>query len=91
MRKFAFEAVDRTLRDIKDRQDAPFGGINFVMCGDFCQVVPVVPKGLRPDVVAASIKESYLGTHVHVWRLRQNMRAANAELIANLGNRTFAD
>ena len=28
---------------------------------------------------------------MHVWRLRRNMRANNAETIADLGNRTFAD
>jgi ATP-dependent DNA helicase PIF1 len=32
--KLTFEAVDRTLRDLIDRND-PFGGIIFVMSGDF--------------------------------------------------------
>uniref|UniRef100_A0A7N0TYR9 ATP-dependent DNA helicase n=1 Tax=Kalanchoe fedtschenkoi TaxID=63787 RepID=A0A7N0TYR9_KALFE len=91
MSKFAFESVDRTLRDITDRPDSPFGRITFVMCGDFRQVLPVVPKGLRPDVVAASIKESYLWMHVCLCRLRENMRASNDDKIADLGDRTFAD
>uniref|UniRef100_A0A7N0UU60 ATP-dependent DNA helicase n=1 Tax=Kalanchoe fedtschenkoi TaxID=63787 RepID=A0A7N0UU60_KALFE len=91
MSKFAFESVDRTLRDITNRPDSPFGRITFVMCGDFRQVLPVVPKGLRPDVVAASIKESYLWMHVRLCRLRENMRASNDDKIADLGDRTFAD
>ena len=61
------------------------------MCGDFRQALPVVLKGLRPDIVAASIIESYLWSRVQVCRLRQNMRAANAERLADLGNRAFAD
>ena len=60
MNKFAFEAVDRTLRDINDRLDSSFEGITFVMYGDFLQILSVAPKDLRPDVVASPIKESYL-------------------------------
>ncbi len=40
--KLAFEAMDRTLRDLTDRNE-PFGGIVFVMSGDFRQVLPVIP------------------------------------------------
>jgi hypothetical protein len=40
--KFAFEAMDRTLRDLTDKNE-PFGGIVFVMLGDFRQVPPVTP------------------------------------------------
>ena len=60
MNKFAFEAVDRTLRDINDRLDSSFEGITFVMYGNFLQILSVAPKDLRPDVVASPIKESYL-------------------------------
>lgn len=47
--KYAFEAVDRTLRDIT-KHDKPFGGITVVMCGDFRQVLPVVKKGVWPGL-----------------------------------------
>ena len=60
MNKFAFEAVDRTLRDINDRLDSSFEGITFVMYGYFRQILSVAPKDLRPDVVTSPIKESYL-------------------------------
>ncbi len=40
--KLAFEAVDRTLRDLTNRNE-PFSGIVFVMSGDFRQVLPVIP------------------------------------------------
>jgi ATP-dependent DNA helicase PIF1 len=57
--KLAFEAVDRTLRDLTDMNE-PFGGIIFVMSGDFQQVLPVIPRGSHADIVSASINNSYL-------------------------------
>ena len=59
MHKMAFETLDRTLRDILDN-DHPFGGLIIVMCGDFRQLLQVVPKGSRPQIVMASIRESYI-------------------------------
>ncbi|XP_016173825.1 uncharacterized protein LOC107616376 [Arachis ipaensis] len=54
--KLAFEALDRTLRDImisvSDRnKDLPFGGKVVVLGGDFRQVLPVIPKGRCGTVV----------------------------------------
>ncbi len=66
--KLAFEAVDRTLRDLIDKNE-PFGGIVFVMPGDFRQVLPVIPRGSHADIVSASIKNSYLWESVQVFRL----------------------
>jgi len=63
--KLAFEAFDRTLRDIlnKNGGDAlnlPFGGKTIVFGGDFRQIILVVPKGGRVDVVRATINPSQL-------------------------------
>jgi ATP-dependent DNA helicase PIF1 len=89
--KFAFEAMDRTLRDLTDRNE-PFGGIVFVMSGDFRQVLPVIPRGSHVDIVSASIKNSYLWESIEVFHLSENMRASDAIVVhPDLGNRTFAD
>ncbi len=50
MHRRAFEAVDRTLRDLMQLDDAEgtekiFGGKTVVLGGDFQQILPVVPKG----------------------------------------------
>ncbi|KAL4275611.1 hypothetical protein AHAS_Ahas20G0124500 [Arachis hypogaea] len=63
--KLAFEALDRTLQDImvsvSDRnKDLPFGGKVVVLGGDFRQVLPVIPKGSRAEIVMASINSSVL-------------------------------
>ncbi|XP_047943100.1 ATP-dependent DNA helicase pfh1-like [Salvia hispanica] len=56
MHKHCFEALDRTLPDLmhcsnQRNSDLLFGGIAVVFCGDFRQILPVIPKGSRQDVV----------------------------------------
>ncbi|XP_057720896.1 uncharacterized protein LOC130935256 [Arachis stenosperma] len=77
--KLAFEALDRTLRDImvsvSDRnKNLPFGGKVVVLGGDFRQVLPVIPKGSRAEIVMASINSSVLWKYCEVLRLTKNMR-----------------
>jgi hypothetical protein len=89
--KLAFEAVDRTLHDLTDR-NKPFGGIVFVMSGDFRQVLLVIPSGSHADIVFASIKNSYLWESTEVFRLSKNMQAGDAVVVhPDLGNCTFVD
>jgi hypothetical protein len=89
--KFTFEAVDQTLRDLTDRNE-PFGDIAFIMSGDFCQVLSVIPRGSHANIVYASIKNSYLWESVEVFRLSKNMRASDAIAIhLDLRNHTFVD
>ncbi|XP_035844154.1 uncharacterized protein LOC110932497 [Helianthus annuus] len=50
--KHCFEALDRTMRDIArsnnlSLQNKPFGGKIVLFCGDFRQILPVIPKGTR--------------------------------------------
>jgi hypothetical protein len=50
MHRQTFEAIDRTLRDLMQLDDAQvtekiFGGKIVVLGGDFRQILPVVPKG----------------------------------------------
>ncbi|XP_019173856.1 PREDICTED: uncharacterized protein LOC109169430 [Ipomoea nil] len=45
-----------------------------VFCGDFMQILPVIPKGIRQDIVGASINSSYLWRSAKVFRLTKNLR-----------------
>ncbi|KIL54493.1 hypothetical protein M378DRAFT_1055673 [Amanita muscaria Koide BX008] len=74
--KFCQEAVDITLRDIRNNQQ-PFGGITVVFGGDFQQILPVVLKGTREQIVSQSIRKSYIWNHIQVLKLTQNMRLEN--------------
>ena len=79
--KVAFEAVDRTLKDIMNQSyhsnPAIFGGIPILVCGDFRQTIPIVPGGSIADEINASFKRSNLWTSYNVttFRLKTNMRA----------------
>ncbi len=42
---FVAEAVDRSLRDLRD-DNWPFGGLTIIFGGDFQQTLPVIPHGL---------------------------------------------
>lgn len=85
--RFAFEAVDRTLRDLLDVHHEPFGGKVVVLSGDFRQILPVVKKGTPSDTVDACLKSSELWTLFSQEHLTVNMRvqgAANEATAAEL-------
>ena len=69
------EALDNSLRDIMDRPELPFGGKTVVFGGDFRQVLPVVRRGSRAQVVGASLWMSYLWDSMRHLKLVHNMRA----------------
>ena len=61
--KLCFEALDKSLRDIikgKSSSDHIIGGKVIVLGGDFRQILPVIPRGSRSDIVHATINSSYL-------------------------------
>ena len=59
-----YEAIDRSLRDVR-QDDRLFGGLTVVFSGDWRQILPVVRKGSRADVIDACFKSSPLWRHVH--------------------------
>jgi len=64
--KFCFEALDRTLNDIMKDQtkcNPIFGGKVIVFYSDFRQIIPIIPRGTRSDIVHATINASYLWDH----------------------------
>lgn len=55
-------------------QNKPFGGKVIVFGGDFRQILPVIPKGTRQDIVHATINASPIWIDCQVLRLTKNMR-----------------
>ncbi|CAH9106093.1 unnamed protein product, partial [Cuscuta epithymum] len=89
--KYCFEALDRSLRDILRvvdplNTDKPFGGKTIVFGGDFRQILPVITKGTRQDIVNATINSSYIWHDCIVLRLTKNMRLQSLS-----GDRDYAD
>jgi hypothetical protein len=78
--KHVFEAVNHTLQHVMGvvdptLKDMFFGGKVVVMGGDFRQLLLVVPRGMRGQIVDASLKRSAILWHsVKVHHLHENMR-----------------
>ncbi|XP_058733121.1 uncharacterized protein LOC131604715 [Vicia villosa] len=73
----ASSALDKTLRDIMGgsrSSDKIFGGKVIVFGGDFRQILPVIPRGSRSDIIHATINSSYIWDHCKVLKLTKNMR-----------------
>ncbi len=79
MHRHVFEAVNKSLQDIMAITNPafkflPFGGLVVVFGSDFRQILPVVPRGTRGDVVIAALNHSSIWQHVRVFKLHTNMR-----------------
>lgn len=109
MHRYCFEALDKTLKDIMQvsnplNRSKPFGGKTIVFGGDFRQILPVIPKGTRQDIVHATINSSNIWSDCKVLRLTKNMRLQCrdpgdeyndmkefSEWIASIGDGTIGD
>ncbi|XP_058747934.1 uncharacterized protein LOC131620787 [Vicia villosa] len=76
--KFCFESLDKSLKDIMsgmpNASQKIFGGKVVVFGGDFRQILPVIPRGTRSDIIHATINSSYIWDHCKVLKLTKNMR-----------------
>ena len=88
--RFVLQIVDCTLRDISDQQKVPFGGNLMLFGGDFRQILPVVTKGCRADIVAASLSRSNFWPRCHVMHLKVNMQLRDPNL-TNVEYQCFRD
>jgi ATP-dependent DNA helicase PIF1 len=66
------------------------------MGGDFRQILPVVKKGVRGDIVSASLNHSgHIWQHVRVFSLHHNMRVARLQTAGDVAGarelQSFAD
>jgi hypothetical protein len=93
--KHVFEAVNRTLQHVMGAidptlKDMLFGGKVVVMGGDFRQILPMVPRGTRGQIVDVSLKRFVVLWHrVKVRQLHENMRVQR--LLAQGGANAVAD
>ncbi|KAF5793897.1 putative DNA helicase [Helianthus annuus] len=84
--RYAFEAVDRTFRDVcrdnmVDARHRVFGGKVVVLGGDFRQILPVVPHAPRSQIVASVVNKSdTIWNACKVFHLTTNMRLHNPNI-----------
>jgi hypothetical protein len=77
-----FEALDRSLLDVLTNgndlpNDKPFGGKSILLGGDFRQILPIIPGGIKEDIVHASLCSSVLWSKFKVLTLTENMRLSS--------------
>ncbi|XP_057458980.1 uncharacterized protein LOC130749617 [Lotus japonicus] len=95
LNKHCFEALDRSLNDIMKTQfthsyDIPFGGKVVVLGGDFRQILPVISKGSRSEIVGSAINSSYLWKHCKCKEpLLELVNFAHPKLANNLQKNSF--
>jgi hypothetical protein len=78
--KYCFEVVHRLLVDVRSvTDDILFGGVPVILGGDFAQILPVVPRGSRADIVTACLQKSFVWPRLKQLRLRTNMRVREGE------------
>ena len=101
--KYCFEALNKTLKDLRINFDKPFGGMTVILGGDFQQILLVIPSGIKEQIIKAIIINFYLWSHFRILILIQNMRLKNyninegkekeiaefSEWILNIGNGTI--
>ena len=73
--RYLADCLDRSIRDIR-AEDRPFGGLVFLLGGDFRKIPPFVRRGSRAQIVAESIKRSPLWANMRRRRLTWNVRLA---------------
>ena len=74
MNRYHLEAMDRTMRDILQKPNVPFGGKAVILAGDFRQCLPVVPGKQKAGIIKHTILKSYLWGFFQVLELSVNMR-----------------
>lgn len=75
--KHCSEAVSRTLSKYlqpNGEGEQLFGGKTVVFGGDFQQILPVIPKGSRAEIVSACLRKSWLWPSISPLFLTANMR-----------------
>ncbi|XP_055306515.1 ATP-dependent DNA helicase pif1-like [Sitodiplosis mosellana] len=86
--------LDRLFKDLctdENKKHLLFGGKTFLLCGDFRQILPVIPHGSRATLIDNCITSWDEFENFHRFTLNQNMRASPNEIeyvnfLKRLGN-----
>lgn len=96
MHRHAFEALDRSLRDIMGQinpifKNVPFGNKIIVFGGDFRQILPVVKRGSDNDIIKSSFNRSNLWKYIIQMKLTINMRILSLSGLDQSKAQEFSD
>jgi len=97
MHRHCFEAVDRAFRNVmkevdKKNKNILFGGKVVVFGVDFRQILPVIPKGTRQEIVNVSLNSSYIWNYCEVLTLTKKYETLSGSSSADIEERRlFSD
>lgn len=74
--------IDRLLRDLCDENDKHkvFGGKTILLCGDFRQILPVIPHGSRGTLIENCVTSWHEFPNFHKVTFTENMKALPNEI-----------
>nr|XP_043611977.1 uncharacterized protein LOC122583662 [Erigeron canadensis] len=77
--KYASETLDKTLEDILGYKDLRnkhqvFGGMTVLLGGDFRQILSVIPKGKKQEIVHSCINKYVLWKYCRLFTLSRSMQ-----------------
>ncbi|XP_026475869.1 uncharacterized protein LOC113381105 [Ctenocephalides felis] len=90
--KHSLEALDRSLKDIKNN-NCLFSGCLLLLSGDFRQTLPIIPRATRADEINACLKKSYLwrkklylSVNIRVQCLNDALGSKFSQQLLDIGN-----
>ena len=69
--KYCFEALDKTLQNLINNYEQPFGGMTTVLGDDFRQILSVITSGTKEQIIDATIINSYLWPSFRILTLKK--------------------
>ena len=63
------------MKDIR-KNEKIFGGLTVLLSGDWRQILPIVPRGSRSQIINCCLKNSYIWDSIEVFTLAENMRVS---------------
>lgn len=80
-----FTAVDRVARAVRRQPHAAFGKLQLLLCGDFFQLPPVLPKTRHPSQPSFCFQsDSWLDAQLHIVELTHIFRQVNDPTFTHL-------
>ena len=76
---YQLEALDRTLKDLMNAPEEPFGRKIVILAGDYRQCLPIVPGASRAQIVDICLPNSVLWRTFKIFDLSANMRVRASE------------
>ncbi len=71
---YMLSAIDRSLRDVMNNKETPFGGKIVILAGDFRQCLPVIKNATQDTISQRCINSNDLWTKFTIKKLITNMR-----------------